>query len=144
MIDSSRFVLSLCVLSLCLPSLLLLFLLTKNGSKKCVLLLSFAHFSKTSDKNILFHFGNIILFSPFSILFHTRKTFLRTNTFEIRAISSFLSKKIFRFFKVDLSRNKTFFSVFLSYKFFFRPFLITSCFCSSRFAFTSCFISFYV
>ena len=44
---------------------------------------------------------------------------------------------------MNLSRNKIL-CVLLSYKFFFRPFLITSCFCSSRFEFTSCFISFFV
>ena len=135
MIDSSRFVLSLCVLSLCLPSLLLLFLLTKNGLKNVFYYYPSHNFFEKRQKHS-FLFENIILFSPFSILFHTRKTFLRTNTFEIRAISSFLSKKIFRIFKVDLSKQNIF-SVFLSYKFFFRPFLITSCFCSSRFAFTS-------
>ena len=37
-----------------------------------------------------------------------------------------------------------FFCVFLCYKFFFRPFFIISCFCSSRLAFTSFFISFSV
>ena len=48
-------------------------------------------------------------------------------------------KKLFRILKMNLSRNKTCFCVLLSYKFFFHPFLITSCLCSSRFAFTSFF-----
>ena len=56
--------------------------------KTCVLVFSFAQFfEKKKRQKHSFLFENIILFSPFSILFQTRKTFLRTNTFKIRAIS---------------------------------------------------------
>ena len=77
LLTSSRFVLSLCVLSLCLPCLLLLFLLTKKLVKKnlCFTIILRTFFKKIWKKNIVFISETSSFFSPFSILFHTRKTF---------------------------------------------------------------------
>ena len=71
-------------------TLLVVALLTdkKLVKKTCVLVFSFAQFSEKKDKNIVFFSKTS---SSFFLLFlfssRQEKTFLRTNTFKIRAIS---------------------------------------------------------
>ena len=113
--SSSWFVLSLCVLSLCSLSLLLLFLLTKKmWQKSCVLLCSLAHFSPT---NSFFFSGRSSFFHVFSVLFHSRKVFLRTNACFVSFIvlKTFLRKTLPYFSNESLSKN--IFCVFLSSSF---------------------------
>ena len=73
-------------------------------------------FQKQSDKNIVFLFGKIFLFSHFSILFHTRRTFSR-NLFRLELPPFYLPKKKTLPHFENESVLKNFFSVFLSSKF---------------------------
>ena len=115
----------------------------KIGKKQfCFTILLRTFFKKKKLKFLLF--GRIFLFI---FLFSSvqEKHFCEQTPVLLVFIALYLSlslKKLFRIFKMNLSFDL--FCVLLSYKFFFRPFLITSCFCSSRFEFTSCFISFFV
>ena len=89
----SWFVLSLCVLSLWLLSLLLLCLLTKKiGQKKLVFCFSSSHnLRKKNLTKTVFSFRKYLPFLFFSILFHSRKAFLQTNTWFINFIALYLS-----------------------------------------------------
>ena len=108
----------------------------KNDLKNFVLLFSFAHFSKKKIKFLLF--GRIFLFF---FLFSSiqEKHFCEQTPVLLVFIALYLS----------LWKNSSVFLKWISFDFFFltsffRPFFLTSCFCSSRFAFTSFFISFSV
>ena len=108
--------------------------------KSCFTILLRTFFKKKKTKIKFFLKDLPFLFC--SILFHSRKAFLRTNTCFIRFIAEYLSLSY---------KNSSVFWKWISLDFlwfswlkFFHPFFVTFCFCSSRFAFTSFFISFYV
>ena len=100
------------------------------------------HHKKNLTKTKFLPFGRIFLFFFLFSSTQEKHFFEQTSVLLVLSLCISLSlKKNLPYFENDFL---SIFFDFLSYKFLFRPFFITFCFCSSRFAFTSFFISFFV